>query len=142
MMGVMNSQLYIITVQGLDRPGLVAEISKIFSDANVNIADIDRTVIRKLIAMYVIADFSKATKTIIQVKNDLFKKAKELKMKVSMEPYTIDEGLKRKENRKLILLTIIGKDKPGIVFAILVFIGLVFLVRREIDKEIDKMFEI
>ncbi|MCP8304365.1 MAG: phosphoserine phosphatase SerB [archaeon] len=111
----MGNQLYVITVQGLDRPGLVAGISEILADANVNIVDIDQTVIRKLFAMFIIADFTSSTQTFKKVREGLIKKARELDMKVSIEPYTLDEGLRRKEERKLILLTIIGKDRPGIV---------------------------
>ncbi|MGB9660082.1 MAG: phosphoserine phosphatase SerB [Nitrososphaerales archaeon] len=111
----MEKQLYIITVQGLDRPGLVAGISEILAKANVNLLDVDQTVIRKLFAMFMIADFTAASKKFEEVKEDLFKKARELRMKVSIEPYVFDESLKRKEERNLILLTIIGKDRPGIV---------------------------
>ncbi|MCP8307531.1 MAG: phosphoserine phosphatase SerB [archaeon] len=111
----MENQLYIVTVQGLDRPGLVAGISEILANANVNLVDVDQTVIRKLFAMFMIADFTNSNKEFEIVKEDLFKKAKELKMKVSIEPYVFDESLKRKEERSLVLLTIIGKDRPGIV---------------------------
>lgn len=114
-MATMEKQLYIITVQGLDRPGLVAGISEILAKANVNLLDVDQTVIRKLFAMFMIADFTAASKKFEGVKEDLFKKARELRMKVSIEPYVFDESLKRKEERNLILLTIIGKDRPGIV---------------------------
>ncbi len=114
-MATMEKQLYIITVQGLDRPGLVAGISEILAKANVNLLDVDQTVIRKLFAMFMIADFTAASKKFEEVKEDLFKKARELRMKVSIEPYVFDESLKRKEERNLILLTIIGKDRPGIV---------------------------
>lgn len=114
-MATMEKQLYIITVQGLDRPGLVAGISEILAKANINLLDVDQTVIRKLFAMFMIADFTAASKKFEVVKEDLFKKARELRMKVSIEPYVFDESLKRKEERNLILLTIIGKDRPGIV---------------------------
>ncbi|MCP8323972.1 MAG: phosphoserine phosphatase SerB [Candidatus Methylarchaceae archaeon HK02M2] len=111
----MSNQLYIITVQGLDRPGLVAGISEILADANINIVDIDQTVIRKLFAMFIISDFTNSTQTVNKIKEKLIKKGRELKVKISVEPYILDEGLRRKEERKLILLTIIGKDRPGIV---------------------------
>lgn len=111
----MDNQLYIINVQGLDRPGLVAGFSEILAKANVNILDVDQTVIRKLFAMFMIADFTNSNKEFKMVKEDLFKKAKELEMKISVEPYIFDESLRRKEERSLILLTIVGKDRPGIV---------------------------
>ena len=111
----MDDQLYIITVQGLDRPGLVAGISEILANANVNLVDVDQTVIRKLFAMFMIADFTNSNKEFERIREDLSKKAKELGMKVSIEPYVFDESLRKKEERSLILLTIIGKDRPGIV---------------------------
>jgi len=111
----MSNQLYIITVQGLDRLGLVAGITEILGDANINIVDIDQTVIRKLFAMFIIADFTSSIQTFKKVRKALIKKARELNMKISIAPYILDEGLKRKEEKKLILLTIIGKDRPGIV---------------------------
>ncbi|MCP8315934.1 MAG: phosphoserine phosphatase SerB, partial [archaeon] len=112
---VMANQLYIITVQGLDRPGLVAGISEILANANVNLVDVDQTVIIKLFAMFMIADFTNSNKEFERVREDLSKKAKDLGMKVSIEPYVFNESLKRKEERSLVLLTIIGKDRPGIV---------------------------
>ena len=111
----MDNQLYIINVQGLDRPGLVAGFSEILAKANANILDVDQTVIRKLFAMFMIADFTNSNKEFKMVKEDLSKKAEELEMKISVEPYIFDESLRRKEERSLILLTIVGKDRPGIV---------------------------
>ncbi len=114
-MTLMIKQLYIITVQGLDRPGIVAGISEILANSNINLLDVDQTVIRKLFAMFMIADFTNSSKEFKKVKEDLLKKAKELKMKITIEPYTFNESLKRKEEKNLVLLTIIGKDRPGIV---------------------------
>lgn len=111
----MVKKLYIITVQGLDRPGIVAGISEILANSNVNLLDVDQTVIRKLFAMFMIADFTNSSKEFERVKDDLFRKAKELKLKISIEPYTFNESLKRREEKNLVLLTIIGKDRPGIV---------------------------
>ncbi|MGQ9718908.1 MAG: phosphoserine phosphatase SerB [Nitrososphaerales archaeon] len=111
----MEKQLYTITVQGLDRPGLVAGISEILARANVNIVDIDQTVIRRLFTMFMIADFTDSTEEFGRVRRRLLKKARDLGMEVSVEPYEFSEDLRRKEERKLILITTIGKDRPGII---------------------------
>ncbi len=106
---------HIITVLGLDRPGLVAAVSEILASANTNIVDIDQTVIRKLFAMFMIADFSNSTVEFDEVKGSLLKKAAELDVQISVEPYVFDKDFERREERKLALLTIIGKDRLGIV---------------------------
>jgi phosphoserine phosphatase len=111
----MEKQLYIITVQGLDRPGLVAGISEILAKANVNIVDIEQTVIRRLFTMFMIADFTDSTEEFARVRRRLLKKARDLSMETSIEPYKFSEDLRRKEERKLILITTIGKDRPGII---------------------------
>ena len=109
----MGKQFYIITLQGSDKPGLVAGVSEILADSNVNILDIDQTVIRKLFSMFMIVDFINSTKTFEDVKEKLTEKAGELNMKISIEPYLVEE--ETRDEKKLILLTIIGKDRPGIV---------------------------
>lgn len=110
-----TNRLYMISVLGLDRPGIVAQFTKILADANVNIADIDQTVIRKLFTMFLIADPATSKTDFVKVKEELLKKADELDMKISVEPYVFDDSLRRKEEKKLILITIIGRDRPGIV---------------------------
>jgi len=110
-----TNRLYMISVLGLDRPGIVAEFTEILAEANVNIVDIDQTVMRKLFTMFLIADPATSKTDFVKVKEKLLKKANELGMKISVEPYVFDESLRRKEERKLILVTIIGRDRPGIV---------------------------
>lgn len=52
----------VVTVTGRDRVGIVAAVSKILADYNVNIIDISQTILQEdIFAMMVMVDLAKAT---------------------------------------------------------------------------------
>jgi ACT domain-containing protein len=51
----------VITVIGKDRVGIIAGISNILSDGNVNILDISQTIMQDLFTMIMLVDISKAS---------------------------------------------------------------------------------
>ncbi|MFX1452111.1 MAG: phosphoserine phosphatase SerB [Promethearchaeota archaeon] len=110
-----NEELLVITAYGKDRPGLVKHITSVLGENNVNIVDIEARIMRGLFIIFLIVDLS--TGSISKV--DLIKKFDELSNKIdfviNIEPYK--EG-RRKVEKDLMYLTILGKDRPGIVFAL------------------------
>lgn len=52
----MSSSRFVITVIGLDRVGIVAGITRVMSDHNVNIADIRQTIMNDLFTMIMLAE--------------------------------------------------------------------------------------
>jgi ACT domain-containing protein len=52
----MTSTRFIITVIGIDKIGIVANITKVMADFNVNIVDISQTLMEDLFTMIMLAD--------------------------------------------------------------------------------------
>jgi ACT domain-containing protein len=51
-----SSSLVIVSVIGQDRVGIIAEVSAILRDANVNILDISQTIMQGFFTMILVAD--------------------------------------------------------------------------------------
>ena len=64
----------IISVFGLDRPGIVSAVSAVLADANCSIADINQTVVAGKFAMVLVADSSRSTMGVADLK-ERFKEA-------------------------------------------------------------------
>ena len=110
-----NEELLVITAYGKDRPGLVKHITSILGQNDVNIVDIEAKIMRGLFIIFLIVDLNTGSIS----KTDLIKKYNELANKIdfviNIEPYR--EG-RRKVEKELMFLTILGMDRPGIVFAL------------------------
>ncbi len=106
------TKLIIVSALGRDRPGLVSGLTNVIADVDANIVDVEETVLRGLFAMFMIVDIDFATVSADELKDLLVKKGTEVGLQVSVEPYV--EG-RRKPEKELALITILGKDRPGIV---------------------------
>lgn len=58
----------VVSVFGLDHPGIVAAVSQILADAECSIIDINQTVVSGKFAMVIIADTSRARQTAAELK--------------------------------------------------------------------------
>lgn len=58
----------IVSVFGLDRPGIVSAVSSILADADCSIADINQTVVGGKFAMVLVADSSRSTTGVAELK--------------------------------------------------------------------------
>ncbi len=61
----------IISVFGVDHPGIVAGVAEILSEAQCSIIDINQTVVRGKFAMVIIADASRSQSSITELKDRL-----------------------------------------------------------------------
>jgi ACT domain-containing protein len=66
-----SSSRMIISVFGLDHPGIVAGVSQILADASCSIIDINQTVVQGKFAMVIIADASRARESTAELKERL-----------------------------------------------------------------------
>ncbi|UCE15756.1 MAG: phosphoserine phosphatase SerB [Candidatus Bathyarchaeota archaeon] len=111
---------FVITATGKDKPGLIAEITDAIASANVNIVDIEAFSIRGLFAIFMIVDCRTAAIPIENLKDQLASIGNKIGLELTMEPYIAG---RRKAEKKLALLTTIGKDSPGIVAKISQFLS-------------------
>jgi ACT domain-containing protein len=63
-----SAQRLVISVFGVDRPGIVAAVSQILAEAECTIVDINQTVVQSKFAMVLIADASRARESAATLK--------------------------------------------------------------------------
>ena len=73
-----SAQRLIISVFGVDHPGIVAAVSQILAEAECSIVDIDQTVVQGKFAMVIIADMSRARESAAVLKERLRKEGERL----------------------------------------------------------------
>ena len=66
-----SSDRMVISVFGLDHPGIVAGVSQILADASCSIIDINQTVVQGKFAMVIIADTARARESTTSLKDRL-----------------------------------------------------------------------
>ena len=66
-----SSERLIISVFGVDHPGIVAGVAEILSEAQCSIVDINQTVVQRKFAMVIIADAARAQSSIADLKERL-----------------------------------------------------------------------
>ena len=76
------SERLIVTVFGIDTPGIVAAVSKILADARCSIIDINQTVVQGKFAMVLIADISRASQSVTELKRMFRKQGEQLGVRI------------------------------------------------------------
>jgi ACT domain-containing protein len=66
-----SSDRMVISVFGLDHPGIVAGVSQILAEADCSIIDINQTVVQRKFAMVIIADTTRARESATALKDRL-----------------------------------------------------------------------
>jgi phosphoserine phosphatase len=108
----MPKPFVVITATGKDKPGLTTEITESIANANGNIVDIEAFSMRGLFAIFMIVDCRAMSMPFENLKTQLMGIGKKIGLEVTIEP--LPAG-RRKSGKKLVLLTTLGKDRPGIV---------------------------
>jgi ACT domain-containing protein len=77
-----SSARMIISVFGMDHPGIVAGVSQILADASCSIIDINQTVVQGKFAMVIIADTSRARESTAELKDRLRREGEHLGVRI------------------------------------------------------------
>jgi ACT domain-containing protein len=85
----------IITVIGTDRVGIIAGVSTILADANVNILDITQTTMQGLFTMIMLVDISKANIDFNELSRKLDNKGEELGLKIKIQHEDLFKSMHR-----------------------------------------------
>ena len=72
----------VISVFGLDHPGIVAGVSQILAEASCSIIDINQTVVQGKFAMVIIADTSRARESTAELKERLRSEGQKLGVRI------------------------------------------------------------
>lgn len=85
----------IVSVIGLDKPGIVATVSTILADHNVNITDISQSYAQEFFTMIMVVDFERSNSTIKQVNEDLKKAGEKIGIFMSIQHEDIFRAMHR-----------------------------------------------
>ena len=77
-----SSERMVISVFGLDHPGIVAGVSQILAEASCSIVDINQTVVQGKFAMVIIADTSRARESTAELKERLRSAGQDLGVRI------------------------------------------------------------
>jgi|SRR5688572_24147288 len=77
-----SSGRVIISVFGLDHPGIVAGVSQILAEADCSIIDINQTVVQGKFAMVIIADTARARESTAELKDRLRREGENLGVRI------------------------------------------------------------
>lgn len=80
-----SSSRVVITVLGKNRPGIVAGVTRVLSDADVDIRDITQSIIEDIFTMTLIADASTAALDFTELQERLVAAGEELGVTVEMQ---------------------------------------------------------
>ena len=77
-----SSERMIISVFGVDHPGIVAAVSQILAEANCSIVDINQTVVQSKFAMIIIANIARAKESAADLKERLRREGEKVGVRI------------------------------------------------------------
>ncbi|KJS03428.1 MAG: hypothetical protein VR68_01240 [Peptococcaceae bacterium BRH_c4a] len=85
----------VITVIGKDRVGIIAGISTILADCNVNILDLTQTIMQDIFTMMMLVDVSKCSISFADLSDSLEGKGRDLGLSVKIQHEDIFSSMHR-----------------------------------------------
>lgn len=113
--GAANLDLWVISVLGKDRPGIIRDILEVPAKMMVNIVDLDQRILQGIVVMSMVADFGKATAAPKELEGRLQRLAADLGVEVSVLPLDQYRG-RRRGGKNLQVVTILARDRVGIIY--------------------------
>jgi len=78
----MSDQQIIVTVQGVDKVGIVAKVTSVLAKYEVNIEDIKQTLMQGHFVMFMLGNIEKSSYSFKEIKDALTKAGEELNMEI------------------------------------------------------------
>lgn len=75
----------IVTVIGPDKVGIIAGVTQVLASNKINILDISQTILQEFLVMVIVADMSKSTKDMIDLKDKLAEKGREIGFRIDAQ---------------------------------------------------------
>lgn len=91
----MNLSRAVITVMGVDRVGIVAGISALLAQYNINIEDISQTIMQGIFVMAMIVNISQMSCSFAELKRALEERGRELGVEVWLQREEIFRAMHR-----------------------------------------------
>ena len=87
----------IMTVVGKDRVGIIAEVSALLAEANVNILDISQTILQEYFTMMMLVDLARIKTGLPQLRQQLDQLAGKLGMSITLQHEEVFQAMHRVE---------------------------------------------
>ncbi|NLI13452.1 MAG: ACT domain-containing protein [Peptococcaceae bacterium] len=75
----------IVTVLGPDKVGIIAGVAQVLSANKINILDISQTILQEFLVMVMVADMSESTSDMIELKEKLAEKGREIGVRIDAQ---------------------------------------------------------
>ncbi len=112
-----EKDLYVISVIGEDKVGIVSKVTQFLFKKGFNIVDIEQTVIHSQFTMVLLIQPLRSRFEWGEIRRGLSHIAGKLEMKITITPLREFKGLKLAETKRPYVLTILGGDRSGVVAA-------------------------
>ena len=83
----------VITVVGKDRVGIIASVSKLFCDNNINILDISQTIMQEMFTMMMLVELK--TSSVTKINEELEKLAEEMNLSIHLQNEELFKSMHR-----------------------------------------------
>ena len=91
----MEKELLFITVIGEDKKGIVAKISMLLYECNINIEDINQRIMENYFVMTMLVDMKESNKNLEEVREELEKIGQDLQLKIQIQHENIFKMMHR-----------------------------------------------
>ena len=75
----------VVTVMGIDKTGIIAKVSTCLSDFNINILDINQTIMQNIFTMIMLVDIKDATNDFANISQRLESLGRELGVEIRIQ---------------------------------------------------------
>ncbi len=89
----MGADKIIVTVSGIDKVGIVAKITTVFADYEVNIEDIKQTLMQGHFVMFMLCDIEKSKYSFKEIKEAIMQTGEELGMEIWVQKKEIFDNM-------------------------------------------------
>lgn len=94
-MTLVERELVVITIIGLDKTGIVAAVSNVLAENNVNIEDISQTILDKYFAMIMLVNTSKSKTSLEELQKRLSEKGAEMNLEIKVQHENVFKAMHR-----------------------------------------------
>lgn len=89
----MSEHQIIVTVSGVDKVGIVAKVTAVLADYQVNIEDIKQTLMQGHFVMFLLGNIEKSKYSFSEIKNALLNEGKKLGMEIWVQRKEIIDNM-------------------------------------------------
>ncbi len=89
----MSEHQIIVTVSGVDKVGIVAKVTAVLADYQVNIEDIKQTLMQGHFVMFLLGNIEKSKYSFSEIKNALLEEGKKLGMEIWVQRKEIIDNM-------------------------------------------------